>query len=84
MDRNGLPWAVLGCTVLHRTVLGRNGLYWAGQGRQDMHSKIYGFHGLNYQIIEKTLRCHAREGRTDEQRRKVENSAVFWLTRNRN
>ena len=42
--------------------------------------KIYGFHGLNHQIIEESWDVTpVTNGRTDGGRRKVENSAVFWI-----
>ena len=42
--------------------------------------KIYGFHGLNHQIIEESWDVTpVTNERTDGGRRKVENSAVFWI-----
>ena len=53
----------------------------------DMHSENIWFSWYKLSKYRKKLICHACDGRTDErtdERRKVENRAVFCWTRNRN
>ena len=43
----------------------------------DMHLENIWFSWSKTSNYQEKLRCHARDGRTDGRRRKVENSAVF-------
>ena len=87
VDCIGLYWGVMGCNRLHWAVL--SGLYWTLLGCTGLYKAVQGCTGLRWAALGCTrplkywekLRCHPCDGQTNE-RRKVENRAVFWKTRN--
>ena len=87
LDCTGLYWAALGCNECDLGDPGDSGGPGGPGGPGDMHSENIWFSGSKPSNYREKLRCHTRDGRTDEQTNgrteKVENRAVFWWTRNR-